>query len=127
MTSSFSSNAESEAERLTCRLAWEHLGIQNDKLKSLSRNGMLDRIFWIPGGKPLLIEFKLPGEDPRPNQKDIHDELRNLGYDAQVHDNAADAFQAIIEAVEPACVSKTSRKILARARRCCAVLRSRSG
>jgi hypothetical protein len=108
------------------QLSWDYLGIVGSKLKVLGDTSWPDRIFWLPGGKPLLIEFKRPGYDPQPKQSDTHESLKDLGYDIQVHDNAADAFQAIITAVAPSCVSAKSRQILARARRCCAVLRSRS-
>jgi len=119
--------SESKIEADACRLVYEYLGVKNLKLKVPGQTGLPDRLFWIPGGKPLLIEFKRPGEEPEAKQDNVIEELRTLGYEVQVYDNAADAFQAVIDAVAPACVSKESRQILARARRCCAVLRSGVG
>jgi hypothetical protein len=117
---------ETKIEVEVCVLAYDYLGITNVKLKVPGQTGNPDRLFWLPHGKPLLIEFKLPGEKPELKQLHVHRHLQELGYDVQVHDNAADAFQAIIDAVAPACVSKASGKILARARRRCALLRSRA-
>jgi hypothetical protein len=120
------STLENPIELQVVQLAWDYLGILGSKLKVLGDTSWPDRIFWLPGGKPLLIEFKRTGFDPQPKQSDTHESLKALGYDIQVHDNAASAFQAIIDAVAPSCVSAQSRKILVRARRCCAVLRSRA-
>lgn len=117
---------EERIEYETIQLVWFHLGIKGSKIKTPGDTSYPDRLFWLPGGKPLLIEFKVPGGDPEPKQDHIHDWLRELGYEVQVHDNAIDAFQATIDAVAASCISKESRQILARARLRCAVLRSRS-
>jgi hypothetical protein len=117
---------ESRIEQRTCELAWELLGVENTKLKDLGENGYPDRLFWLPGGKPLLIEFKRPGEKPEPKQVDIHRKLQALGYNVQVHTNEFDALEAIIEAVDTPQLPKEGREILTRARSCCAILRSRS-
>lgn len=121
------STLESQVENKACELVWKYLGIEGSKLNILGDTGYPDRIFWIPGGRPLLIEFKRPGEEPRPKQIHIHEQLRGLGYEVQVHDNAIDAFQAVIDAVDATRLPEDGRKVLARARRRCAVLRSRSG
>jgi hypothetical protein len=117
---------ESKIEQDTCDLVWKHLGIVGSKLVTPGDTGYPDRIFWLPGGKPLLIEFKRPGEEPEPKQEYIHAQLRKLGYQVEVHDNAIRAFQAVIEAVATARLSKEGREILARARGICAVLGSGS-
>ena len=118
---------ENDIEQEACDLVWKYLGIEGSKLKILGDTGYPDRIFWIPGGRPLLIEFKQPGEEPRAKQLHIHEQLRGLGYEVQVHDDAIAAFQAIIDAVGATRLPKDGRKVLARARRRCSVLRSRSG
>ena len=43
--------------------------------------GWPDDIFLIPGGRPLFIEFKAPGELPTPIQQHRAGELWELGYD----------------------------------------------
>ena len=63
------------------------------------QTGYPDRMFLIPGGRPLLIEFKLPGEEPRAKQGHIHGVLKELGYNVQVHDDYDEAMKAIEEAV----------------------------
>jgi hypothetical protein len=112
---------ESKIEQDACDLVMKHLGIKGSKLVTPGDTGYPDRIFWIPGGRPLMIEFKRPGEAPSPKQEYIHGQLRQLGYQVEVHDNAIRAFQAGIDAVETTRLSEESRKILARARRICAL------
>lgn len=115
---------EADIEQDAVDLVWKYLGIEGSKLAVKGDNGYPDRVFWVPGGRPLLIEFKAPGERPRPKQQDVHVFLRALKYEVQVHDNAIDAFEAVINFVEATRLSKESRQVLARARRRCAVLRS---
>ena len=108
---------ESKIERDAVNLVRKYLGIVGSKLVTPGDTGYPDRIFWIPGGRPLLIEFKRPGEEPRPKQEHIHAQLKQLGYKIEVHDNAVRAFSAVIKAVATTRLSKESREVLARARR----------
>ena len=89
-------NPETKIEKDACDLIYKHLGVLSSKLKVLGQTGFPDRIFWLPDGKPLLIEFKCPGEEPEPKQRHIHAQLRALGYMVEVHDNDLDALQAVI-------------------------------
>lgn len=118
---------ESKIEKDAVDLVWNHLGIVGSKLVTPGDTGYPDRIFWVPGGRPVLIEFKRLGEEPTPKQKYIHDQLKQLDYQVEVHDNAIRAFSTIIEAVATTRLSKKGRKILARARGICVILRSRFG
>jgi hypothetical protein len=117
---------ENDIEIEAVDLVWKYLGIKGSKLKVVGDTGYPDRIFWMPGGRPLLIEFKKPGEEPRPKQLKIHRQLRKLGYQVEVHDNAIEAFQAVIKTVETNPLYEKGNKVLVRARRWCAVLRSRA-
>jgi hypothetical protein len=119
-------NPETKIEQDAVDLIWEHLGIKGSKLKILGENAFPDRIFWLPGGQPFLIEFKVPGENARPLQVHNHDELRRLGYHVEVHDNAIDAFEAVITKLEATQLPKASHQVLARARRQCTLFRSRT-
>lgn len=116
---------ESEIESKACDLVWEHLGISNSKLTTPGDTGYPDRIFWIPGGKPLLIEFKRPGENLKPKQTHVHKKLLALGYLIETHNDSLDAFSAVIEAVATTRLPKEGREILARARSFCAISRPR--
>lgn len=49
--------------------------------------------FHVPGGRPTLIEFKRPGEKPRPAQLHRLAVLRDDGYDAVWYDNSKDAIE----------------------------------
>jgi hypothetical protein len=117
-------NPETKIEIKACGYVWQYLGIKGGKLTIIGDVGYPDRIFWLPGGKPLLIEFKQPGHVPNPTQQEVHTTLRSLGYNVQVHTNAIDAFEAVINAVETPRLSKKVSEVLARARSRCVVLRS---
>lgn len=89
---------ESKVERDTCGDALRKLGVPNMKmLHTGGETGWPDRCFFIGGGKPLLIEFKRPGEKHKtsPRQRYIHNVLRELGYEVQVHDSKDEALEAI--------------------------------
>ena len=110
---------ESKVERDTCGDALRELRVPNMKmLHPGGETGWPDRCFFIEGGKPLLIEFKRPGEKAKTSERQeyIHAMLRELGYDVQVHDNKDEALQAIRTAkLEAARLSKARNKVHARA------------
>lgn len=83
---------ESSVERPVVRDA-KKLGVLSIKL--VAGQGMPDRLFLIPGGRGLLVEFKVPGAAPRPLQDTMHWILRKLDYDTEVHDNYDEAMTAI--------------------------------
>lgn len=121
------SNPETLIENEAVKEVYEQLGIQGSKLSIKGEDGYPDRIFWLPGGKPLLVEYKQPGESPRPSQQKIIDQLRLINYNVEVHYSAADTIEACIKILDSPQIPKESRKILARALMRCAILRSRSG
>lgn len=116
---------ESDVEGKGCKLLLTHLGLKSSKLKILGENGYPDRIVWLPGGKPLFIEYKRPGEAPRPKQEEVHNNLRKLGYYVEVIEDAIEALEVTIRILEATRLPKESRQILARARLWCAAARSR--
>lgn len=58
------------------------LGIPVLKVNPLWAAGWPDRVFFVPGGRPLIIEFKR-GEDSklRAKQKEVIGKLEKLGYE----------------------------------------------
>lgn len=75
------------------------------KLSAQGERGWPDRTILWGDAKALFIEFKRPGEEPRKLQKYIHEAIRNLGFEVQVHDDierAVAAIQAQISATTPA-------------------------
>lgn len=106
---------EAKIELRACQLAFQQLGVLNLKLNVRGNTGYPDRLFFIPGGRPLLIEFKRPGEQPTPKQLHIHQQLRNLGYQVEIHDHADRAFRNIAAAMATARLSKEGCEIFARA------------
>jgi len=89
-------------------------GIPCIKLNIVGRNGWPDRVFWLPEGRPLLIEFKRLGKEARALQLDIHGMLRKLGYEVHVCDNREDALEKIAEALAR---TRLGRTLLARGAR----------
>ena len=75
-------------------------GILRVTLNLMGNRGWPDNVYWINGGKPLLIEYKAPGEEPRKLQKYVHKRLRELHYEVEVHDNPADAIKSIKAHIE---------------------------
>jgi hypothetical protein len=90
---------ETDIEGAVCDKAFKGLGIRNIKVNTQTETGWPDRMFLIPGGAPLLIEFKRPGEPPRRKQEIIRDRLISLGYRSVVCDNEEDAIAAIRKAI----------------------------
>lgn len=92
-----SNRKEAQVERRVCKRALDDLGVPNTKLAA--GNGDPDRVFWIPGGRPLLIEFKDVVGKLSKRQEYIHGVYRTLGYDIQTHNSYEDAMRAIQEAL----------------------------
>lgn len=93
--------------------------------------GMPDRVFWLPGGSPLIIEFKRRGKKPRKLQAYRIKELKELGYDTESYDNADAAKARILERLKSdkmgsASISKARSQIFIRAWRRRLVSGSRS-
>lgn len=116
---------EIEIEQKACEIALEELGVTNVKMKAAGFNGYPDRQFFIPGGRPLFIEFKRPGEPLDPLQVIIINRLRYYGYQVEVADSVEEAIDFIKGALDTARLSKESREILARARSGGAISRPR--
>jgi hypothetical protein len=57
-------------------------------------------LFFIPGGRPFLLEIKEDGYTPEPKQEYIHTMLEELGYDVAWTDNEEDALTAICARVQ---------------------------
>lgn len=70
------------------------IGVLSIKMKLSLDAGWPDRLFLTPL-RPFWIEFKLPGEPPRPLQDYKIGILRGLGYDVEVHDDYDEAMNAI--------------------------------
>ena len=82
--------------------ALSELGVRSIKLNLGGNTGWPDRLFFIPGGRPLLIEFKRPGSDLEPRQRLIRAFLKYNDYDYTSCDNQDSAKTAIKHAVDAA-------------------------
>lgn len=91
---------EVQIENWVVDKAYNTLGVPSLKLNVTGNTGWPDREFWIPGGRPLLIEFKRPGEVASPKQALIHKLLKYRGYNVQIHENREEALQAILTALD---------------------------
>jgi len=90
---------EKDIEQKACNEIALKLGVRHLKFNSGSDTSWPDRIFLVPGGRPVLIEFKRPGGVPDAKQAYTHEILRKLGYDIEVHDSVAGAFRCIERAL----------------------------
>lgn len=63
------------------------LGVKVIKVNPLWSAGWNDRIFFVPGGRPLIIEFKREGGKTSKLQEERHAYLLKNGYDHHVIDN----------------------------------------
>ena len=86
---------ESRIERDAWTRARDLMGVTSSKIVTPGETGWPDRLFWLPTGHPVLIEFKRPGEAPRPKQEHVHALLRDLGYPVYVCDSAIVALLII--------------------------------
>ncbi len=57
--------------------------------------GRTDRLFLLPEGKHVIVEFKRPGETPGPQQLARHRKLNNIGHKVHVLDTVED-FQSLL-------------------------------
>lgn len=90
----------------------EERGIMQTKLNLMGQRGWPDRCFWIPGGRPLLMEFKRRGKRPRKLQQRIIDKLQRLGYDAHCIDRKEEGFNIIRDAIVKVALQATFNRVV---------------
>jgi hypothetical protein len=64
-------------------------------LKLGQSKGWPDMLVVWEGHGVLFVEFKQPGEKPKRIQQHIHNVLKSLGFEVQVHDNIDTAVEQI--------------------------------
>lgn len=89
---------ESVTEQAVVRWAVAR-GIEQTKLNLMGQRGWPDRVFWLAGGRPLLMEFKRLGSKPRKLQQAVHERLKRLGYDTHCIDRAEDGINILRNAI----------------------------
>jgi hypothetical protein len=72
------------------------------KMNGMGQRSWPDRCFFIPGGRPFLIEFKSPGEEPTVKQAFTIAKLLRQKYDVEVYDDPTRAIEAITTRVNAA-------------------------
>ena len=102
-------------ENAACDRILTELGIFSLKLNVKGNTGWPDREFFVPGGCPMLIEFKRPGggleKDLSPKQELIIERLLYARYQVEVHDTVEGAFEAVKRALDAAQLSAGSRSV----------------
>jgi len=86
---------ESELEDDCIKIA-EGQGWVTRKMGYIGRRGCRDRDFY-KDGVIVMVEFKAPGETPRPDQRNEHKILKGVGFDVFVIDNEADFRRLLSE------------------------------
>ena len=78
----------------------ERLGVMAIKYNDKKRRGGPDRLVVSPFAPAYFVEFKRPGEKPRPAQAEYHRKLKSKGYEVQIHDDLQESVLALFEYVE---------------------------
>lgn len=78
---------ERHVEKTVCIWADAH-EILHTKLSGEGQPGKPDRVFWLPNGRPALVEFKRAGGKPTRLQQYYIERFKALGYSAAVIDRA---------------------------------------
>lgn len=89
---------ERDIQKAVVKYARHTLGLCAVKLATRAYRSYPDFIFFIPGGRPLLIEFKRTGEQPTAAQAAIHEDLHNAAYTVQIHDTIHGGKAALLGA-----------------------------
>lgn len=100
------------------------------KWKTKAHGELLDRWLLLPNGHLFIIELKKPKAKASPKTgrrqwKEIND-LRELGYDVEVHNNYEEAIEAITLRLETACLPENSCKVHVRKQLRSSLSRSKS-
>lgn len=93
---------EGEDEDWVADRALRTYGVFSLHLHSAENTGYPDRLYFVPGGRPLFIEHKRGDAQPTERQLLIHARLRHAGYEVQVHNSRAAALAAVAAAVKKA-------------------------
>lgn len=118
--------SEKKAVEEPCVRYAQSFGVKVLKVNPLWAAGWNDRIFFIPGGKVLIIEFKRPGGTVSKLQAQRHKELLRDGYDHHVIDNKEEGKALIRSRLEASGVYEAGDEVSARKSNGRAVPRSRS-
>lgn len=62
-----------------------------------AEDGTPDLLVLMPGGRSLWVEVKRPKEQPKPNQRERHKELRALGHAVCVCHSAEEFVESVRE------------------------------
>jgi hypothetical protein len=94
MTLSKRSQLEAHIEKKSCQYAesldWDHIKLDKAKRK------WPDRLFLGPNGQKLLVEFKRPGEVPRPQQDAFFYRLGKKFHKVHLIESV-DQFKALLD------------------------------
>lgn len=80
-----------------------------------TETGLPDTIFWIPHGRPLLVEFKWQAWELEPKQEYWHKIFRDLQYEVQVHNDVNETLTAVAVEVVAATLYAEGCKVPLRA------------
>lgn len=102
---------ESDIETRVVTDARKRYGIIGLKLTPRGRRHYADRLWFLPAGRVLLIEFKRPGDSPRTSQMNVHKTLALLGHTVYVVDDYDIGMGVIARAVEAARRAAKGRQV----------------
>lgn len=79
---------ENQGNKSAKRNGWSHR-----KVRWIGRRAAPDRLYMKPGTGFFFVEYKRPGEKPRPDQAREIELIRSCGITVYVIDNVADAIE----------------------------------
>lgn len=74
--------------------------LESLKLNVQGKRHYPDRLFFIPGGRPAIIEFKREGKKPRPAQQFVLNLLKALNYDIYYFETYKEAVAWLEECLQ---------------------------
>jgi len=79
---------------------FDEFGIPSIKLTMVGNSGWPDRIYVLPRGKLIWVEYKRPGKKRSPKQVWAHKLLKAFGHDVRTYENVEDAVAGVSRALD---------------------------
>jgi len=109
-----------------CNRVAKSMGLEQVKMNPMYSAGWPDRMYLVPGGRPLMIEYKVPGKSTSALQDVRIKYLKENGYDVHVIDTKEEGIALIRSRMAANRVHETLDEVAPRAPRVRTSTRSRS-
>ena len=93
--------SEADIEQRASKLLFDCYGIPSIKLVMVNDAGWPDRLYVLPGGRVVWVEYKKPGERPTAIQDERHDLLTAFGHTVATYESVEEAVAGVAQALGP--------------------------